>query len=459
MREIDQRFVLEREAASGGMCIVYRALDRQTGKPVALKLLQDTDAESRSRFAREAGIVGTLDHPAIVRYVAHGQSADGQPYLALDWVDGETLQQRLERAGLSLVETVQLGIRLAEALGHAHERGVVHRDIKPTNLILPGGELARVSVLDFGIARPAFARDGLTETGAMVGTPAYMAPEQARGERAVGPAVDVFALGAVLYEALTGRRAFEGKHVLAVVAKVTLWDPPRPSALVAGVPAALDDLVMRMLAKRVELRPPDGNAVAAALSHIELPASDVRRPLAAHAAQLETRRTPAPAMLDAHRLASVVVAARPANPEPVGAYELEELGARLAAVLRPLEVDFEILHDSSVVAIVDGRASADTLLGHAIEAARAIRGLLPDAVVAIATGDVGGATPGALHTIIEASVDAVAREAMALAFAGVTTEARPVDAIRIDAATAQLVGPGRKVVRIGKALFVRSEAA
>src|SRR5262245_39491370 len=114
------------------MGVVYRARDRETGQMVAVKLMHNADRETTARVAREPHILASLSHPAIVRYVAHG-TADGKPYLAMDWVDGETLHQRMERAGLSIAETIDLGRRIAGALGYAHERGVVHRDIKPSN--------------------------------------------------------------------------------------------------------------------------------------------------------------------------------------------------------------------------------------------------------------------------------------------------------------------------------------
>src|SRR5262245_8028020 len=175
---VAERFEIEREAGSGGMSVVFRAQDRLTGQPVALKLLEAQDERAEARFRREASLLADLRHPGIVRYVAHGTGAPS--WLAMEWLEGEDLAQRLSRGGLAVVEAVTLLRQVAEALAAAHARGIVHRDVKPSNLFLPGGDISRVKVLDFGVARHGRVSE-LTLTGARVGTPAYMSPEQARG--------------------------------------------------------------------------------------------------------------------------------------------------------------------------------------------------------------------------------------------------------------------------------------
>src|SRR5262249_51446681 len=149
------------------------------------------------RFAREAKLLASMRHPNIVEYVASGQTEDGTPYLAMEWLDGEVLSARLAREPLRPKEAVDLCRYLAEALGFAHARSVVHRDIKPHNLFLVGGRLEAVKLLDFGIANLG-AEPSMTQTGAVVGTPGYMSPEQAGAQRGIGPQADVFALGCVL---------------------------------------------------------------------------------------------------------------------------------------------------------------------------------------------------------------------------------------------------------------------
>jgi serine/threonine protein kinase len=181
------------------MGTVYRALDRLSGAPVALKLPNAAHA----RALAEADALAALDHPAIVRLVAHGFTDDGNPFLAMEWLEGEDLAARLERSPLGAADAL-LGARVAGALAAAHAAGMVHRDLKPSNLFLVGGEVAAAKLVDFGIARAPRAGTRLTATGMLIGTPGYMAPEQARGDREIGPATDLFALGAVLFECLAG---------------------------------------------------------------------------------------------------------------------------------------------------------------------------------------------------------------------------------------------------------------
>ncbi|WP_437907418.1 protein kinase [Sorangium sp. So ce327] len=259
------RFELVDRAGTGGMGTVWRALDRTTGRPVALKLLTRVSERDSARFRHEARVLAGLSHPHIVQYVTHGLEPSGEPYLVMEWLDGETLADRLDGAGLNLEESLLVARRVASALAKAHALGVVHRDIKPNNLLLVGGEVEQVKVLDFGIAWHPGATRRLTQTGSILGTPGYMAPEQARTEREVGPPADVFALGCVLFECLTGTPAFQGEHLMALLAKLLLEEPPLLRELRPDVPAWLADLVARMLAKEPSERPADGAAVIEAL--------------------------------------------------------------------------------------------------------------------------------------------------------------------------------------------------
>ena len=222
------RFALEREAGAGGMATVFRARDLTSGNLVALKLLTGADAQGLERFSREAGLLAEMAHPGIVSYLDHGTTAAGQPYLAMEWLEGESLGARLGRGPLSIGETVAALRRIADALGHAHQRGVIHRDIKPDNLFLPNGDVANIKVLDFGIARLS-AGSRLTRTGALVGTPAYMAPEIIQGVRDVDLRADIFALGCVMFECLTGQGPFQADNLAAILAKVLSGDSPSSS--------------------------------------------------------------------------------------------------------------------------------------------------------------------------------------------------------------------------------------
>ncbi len=267
---IADRFEIERLAGAGGMGRVYQAVDRAGGGRVALKVLQRCGAHEALRFAREARLLASLRHPAVVRYVAHGATREGDPYLVMDWLEGETLSARLRRQGLDVAESVALARRIAGALGALHKAGVVHRDVKPSNVLLEGGSIERPMLIDFGVARSGGTGTRLTAAGAWVGTPGFMAPEQARGEPEIDARADVFSLGCLLFKCLTGRDAFAGPDVLSVLLKIVVEHPPRPSEIRAGVPPDLDDLLASFLAKQRDRRPRDGDAAAAALDALDL---------------------------------------------------------------------------------------------------------------------------------------------------------------------------------------------
>jgi hypothetical protein len=264
---IGERFEIDKHVASGGMGQVFRARDVQSGELVAVKMLLGDLAAHMARFDHERRALARLSHPGIVRYVAHGLAASGQPYLAMEWLDGEDLASRLARGKLTLDESLDLAIRVAEALSAAHARDIVHRDLKPSNIFLVDGQTDRVKVLDFGIAR-LDSGTRVTLTGTIIGTLGYMAPEQAGTERAVDARADVFSLGCVLFECLTGTPAFEADHPMALLTKLVFAEPPRLSDVLPSAPAALDALLGRMLAKDPAERPPHGGAIAEALATI-----------------------------------------------------------------------------------------------------------------------------------------------------------------------------------------------
>ena len=258
------RFELIAEAGRGGMGLVFEAIARDTGARVAVRLL--AAGADRARFAAEAEILERLDHPAIVKYIRHGLTTRDEPYLTMAWLAGESLASRLDRGRMPVVDVVTLGERLAGALAHAHDAGVVHRDLKPSNVFLVDDRVERACVIDFGIAK--LANRDLTRTGQLVGTPGYMAPEQARGERGVDQRVDLFALGCVLYEALAGRRPFEGAEIMEMLARLLLEEPPRLDALVPEVPPRLAHLIEALLAKDAAQRPADAELVRVELAAI-----------------------------------------------------------------------------------------------------------------------------------------------------------------------------------------------
>jgi hypothetical protein len=262
------RYEIELPAARGGMSTVFRARDTVTGEAVAVKVVLDPEEPTDlRRFEREARTLLSLRHPGIVRYIGHGTTGGGDPYLVMEWIEGETLRARLRRGPLSAREALRIAGRAARALGATHRAGIVHRDVKPANLMLEGWSIDRVVLLDFGLARRRSA-SLLTAPGAVLGTPGYLAPEQARAE-ALDARADVFALGCVLFECLTGEPPFSAPDAQSLVLALLFEPPPRCRARRPDVPAALDDLVARMMARPRDQRPADGAAVAAELAALD----------------------------------------------------------------------------------------------------------------------------------------------------------------------------------------------
>jgi serine/threonine protein kinase len=262
---VAERFELGALLGEGGMGVVFAAWDRQAQRSVALKLLRDVDEAISARFEREAAALSALSHPGIVRYVAHGSTAGGERFLAMEQLVGVTLAERLASGPLGARHAVRLAAAIAAALCAAHGQGLLHRDIKPSNIFLEEGDPARAKLLDFGLARASHA-PALTHAGSLLGTPGYMAPEQVRGLPGHDPRSDLFALGAVLFECLTGRAAFVGVDTEAVLTKILVEQPPALRELCPSVPPALEALLGRLLAKDPGRRPAGADEVLAELA-------------------------------------------------------------------------------------------------------------------------------------------------------------------------------------------------
>jgi tetratricopeptide (TPR) repeat protein/tRNA A-37 threonylcarbamoyl transferase component Bud32 len=248
---IEQLYALEKCIGRGAFGEVYRGSVRATGQPVAIKrmLHRVEDPLVVERFDREARLLARVDSPYVVRYVDHGTDREGRPCLVIEWLEGVDLAAQQNTTPLSAAEILQIVQQAAMGLDALHRAGIVHRDVKPSNFFLERTAAGpRVKLLDLGIARDR-TEVALTLEGDLIGTPSYMSPEQARGEGAIGPASDVFSLGVVTYELLSGRRPFAGQDPFAVLAKIVLEDPPRLGSVVQKIPPALDAIVARALAK------------------------------------------------------------------------------------------------------------------------------------------------------------------------------------------------------------------
>ena len=268
---VDGRFELLRRTAVGGTATVFRALDHRTGRDVALKILRVDTSADHARADREARWLAALDHPHVVAFVAAGSLGADLRFLAMEWIAGETLGERLARDETTPREAVELAIAIARALEAMHALGVVHRDVKPSNVMLPSGSIEAAKLLDLGIARGEGARgegDGVTATGALVGTPGYMSPEQIRGEP-VSAATDVFSLGCVLYRCLAGRAPFAGGPSATALTR-TLHALAVPlGELRPELDRALVDLVARAMRVEPAERFADGCAMREALEALD----------------------------------------------------------------------------------------------------------------------------------------------------------------------------------------------
>jgi serine/threonine protein kinase len=270
---LDGKYRLDERLGVGGMGTVYRALHLLIDRPVAVKVLNPRfveDEAARTRFRREARAAGRLQHPNAVTVTDFGESQDGYVYLVMELLEGRTLREVLAKeAPLDVARSVALMVQISSAVAAAHEAGIIHRDLKPANIfIVQRSEVpAVVKVLDFGIAKLAAElldeeeqeALALTQVGVMIGTPRYMSPEQCDGV-ALTPAADVYSLGCILYEMITGTVPFSGSTPLAIALKQTSEIPRRPREFVSSIPPALEQAVLHALEKRPQDRP--ANAAA-----------------------------------------------------------------------------------------------------------------------------------------------------------------------------------------------------
>ncbi|MGI8836805.1 MAG: protein kinase domain-containing protein [Pyrinomonadaceae bacterium] len=262
----------------GGMGVVYLAEDNTLGRRVAIKFLTSTTKEYRARFLREARAVSALAHPNIAAVFDYGETNEGQPYIVMELIKGEPLSEKLLAGSLPLHEAVRIVSLIAEALGEAHHQGVVHRDIKPSNVVIT--ERGQVKVLDFGLVKQLHEQHSLggdpnlptlpftrTRSDVIVGTPMYLSPEQATG-KTVDARSDLFALGVVLYECITGQAAFGGSSIIEIGAQVIHINPPVPSTVNDRIPPELDRITMKAMEKKIEARYQSADELIADLTKV-----------------------------------------------------------------------------------------------------------------------------------------------------------------------------------------------
>ncbi len=457
---IADRFAVSGPPLRGGGSDVYRAHDQVTGRAVALKVVRDPAPHGAARLAREAEVLARHDHPGLPTYVWHGVDGGGRSCLALGWIEGPTLAERLAAGPLGLDQTLVLARRLADVLAFLHERGLVHRDVKPGNVVLAGGDVANATLIDLGLVRADDEASEWTRAGEPLGTPGYMAPEQARGRLDVDARADVFGAGAVLFKCLTRRAPFVGETITATLAKLLFEPAPRASSLAVGVPGWLDDLLETMLAKDPGARPRDGRALADALARANRDADRAWAGAERSGVGPRTESGERPAITAGERrVAGVVVmslsdgriapdeATRslPAPGTPADA----ELAARARAVCARHGAELETLASGVLVAAQSRGGGADERAAAAVECARELEQALGPRPIALATGlgVVGEALLG--EAIDRAAALLAARMAWAAeADARVTDRRAPPspDALLVDETTAGLLS-GRFGVR------------
>jgi serine/threonine protein kinase len=264
-------YLVRKVLGVGAMGVVFEAEDPQLRRPVALKVMKPSlaaFAEYHKRFMREAQLAASIDHDHIVTIYQVSEDG-GVPYLAMKLLQGETLEDRLGRipGGLDPAEVMRIGREVAEGLDAAHKKGLVHRDIKPANIWLEQGR-DRVKILDFGLACGTGDDGRFTQAGAVIGTPAYMSPEQANATD-IDARCDLFSLGAVLYRTSTGEMPFGGKDTLSVLSALASKNPPAPHTIVQSLPKEFSDLVMKLLAKDRRKRQQTAREVVTGIETIE----------------------------------------------------------------------------------------------------------------------------------------------------------------------------------------------
>jgi len=405
-----ERYEIKSQAGMGGMGTVYQAIDRDSGALVALKILHSRNTIEQARFDQEARVLAELSHPGIVRYFDHGVTPNGSPYIAMEWLEGETLEDRLGRGSLGPAASAHVARLVLEALAAAHSCNIVHRDIKPGNIFLVGWKLSEIRVLDFGIARRVLDSKRLTRKGSTVGTPLYTSPEQARGRADVDGRADIFSLGCVLFELLTGEPPFTGDTPLEVMTKVCAGRVPELASRRPGIPAAVSSLVHAMLAPEPIKRPQSAATLAVEFAEVVKALGGISGESAAANPPAHARRASI-SESEGHLASAVLVSLGKresgSNPDlrvddrrhgpkaasvPVASVERPERdveNARLVEIRRLLELyacEMDRLINRTLLLTAPTVSTAHEQAIQLASAALALRDLEPDAKIVLATG-------------------------------------------------------------------------
>lgn len=425
---IAQRFVVGPSASSGGVGTIYRATDLHTGRAVALKFLHTADRMAAERFGREAAVLAQVRHPSIVHYIAHGATVSGTPFLAMEWLEGYDLRRLLgssdiatsdtmteamvvddpsspktQARGLPLPAVLNLASSLASALTKLHQHSIVHRDVKPANLFLIDGDIQRVKLVDFGAARLTSGDVRVTGTGVVVGTPLYMSPEQARGQKELTSASDVWGLGCVLYECLTGSAPFAADQLSAILARILL-DKPRPlTSLRDDVPAAFAELVHRMIAKNPQERPADGKAIQDALEDVLAETMPLLQPTT-EPGRVRGLVPVLPMTRDRfgrkeQRVHCVLLALSP----------LQDKNGDVVEVVESFGGEFDRLANGSLLVTIPKHESASDQAYAAAQAALQLRDAQPDLSIFLAMGTAEGSEATSMAAVLDRAAMGISR--------------------------------------------------
>jgi eukaryotic-like serine/threonine-protein kinase len=454
--DVTIRYELGREVGRGGMGTVYRAIDRTTGAHVAIKVLRRKLVRDLMRFGREVTVLSELVHPGIVRYLGQGELPNGKPALVMEWVEGQTLSQRLQTTGVTLAEAVTVIRCVADALAAAHAQGIVHRDIKPDNVLLMDSGFDRVKLIDFGIARRVGDVINLTRTGMRIGTPCYMSPEQARGEREVTARADVFMLGCVLYECATGKRAFTGVNAQALLSKIILVDLVPLDINCREAPPALVSIVTRMMSKDPTQRFGDAVEVAAALAALgPIPAgprrilTELDTPTHSSSTGLVTDLQRPPIQRERGNSTFLMLMVPPESDDDLDADEdtiedtaHDNLVRALQAQVSERGLRVEVLANGSVLGILSSSEPPEQIATRLAECALSVKRWAPEVSVAFLSDSSIDDEETLAHTLERgfANLETAALRALDLVQHG------GGNVIHLDAATAKLLGDRFEIV-------------